>query len=228
VTESRIAENPLTAEFSFEELPDGIHLNWKNNEQKLSFVHSFSRDKYFRRISATNQALLKACNNRQRSIETVLDLTGGWGIDGFTLAYHDKQVTLIEQNEQVYSVLSRSLDNARKQECTENAVKRIKPLNINSLEYLNNLAQTFDCIYLDPMFPSHKSTAKPGKEMQLLQKLTTNLDIDACFEVALTKAKNRVVVKRPAKARLISELKPDLAYREKTVRFDVYLTSGNV
>ena len=227
MAEPDITEDAQPAEFSIEELADGIQLNWFNNEQRLSFVHSFSRNNYFRRISATNQALLKACNNRQHSIKTILDLTGGWGIDGFTLAYHGKQVTLLEQNEQVYSVLSKSLDNARKQEHTENTVKRIKPLKINSLEYLNNLNQTFDCIYLDPMFPSHKSTAKPGKEMQLLQKLTANLDIDACFEIALTRAKNRVVVKRPAKARSISGLKPDLAYREKTIRFDVYLTTGN-
>ncbi|MCP4188549.1 MAG: class I SAM-dependent methyltransferase, partial [Gammaproteobacteria bacterium] len=76
------------------------------------------------------------------------------------------------------------------------------------------------------MFPTHKSTAKPGKEMQLLQKLTNNLDIEACFELALLKADNRVVVKRPAKSRPFASRPADLTYREKTIRFDVYLTAG--
>ncbi|MCP4232737.1 MAG: class I SAM-dependent methyltransferase, partial [Aestuariibacter sp.] len=84
----------------------------------------------------------------------------------------------------------------------------------------------YDCIYLDPMFPAHKSTAKPGKDMQLLQKLTHNLDIEACFELALTKAGNRVVVKRPLKSKPFTDRRVDMSYREKTIRFDVYLAAG--
>jgi hypothetical protein len=34
-----------------------------------------------------------------------------------------------------------------------------------------------------------------------------------------------VVVKRPAKADRLTALKPDIVYREKTIRFDVYLTA---
>jgi 16S rRNA (guanine1516-N2)-methyltransferase len=75
------------------------------------------------------------------------------------------------------------------------------------------------------MFPERKSSAKPAKEMQLLQKLTGNLDVLDCFELALQKATNRVVVKRPAKAETLTQRIPDLTYREKTVRFDVYLCS---
>lgn len=82
-----------------------------------------------------------------------------------------------------------------------------------------------DCIYLDPMFPSHKSSAKPAKEMQILQRLTDNRGIESVFELALAKAQKRVVVKRPAKAGNLAGIKPDIVYREKTIRFDVYLTA---
>jgi 16S rRNA (guanine1516-N2)-methyltransferase len=75
------------------------------------------------------------------------------------------------------------------------------------------------------MFPRHKSGAKPAKDMQILQALTANVEIDSCFERALQKARRRVVVKRPAKAASLARLKPDLVYREKTIRFDVYLTT---
>ena len=210
-------------------LPDGVRVIWTEPGSTLSFDHSFSRANRFNRIKDRNQALLKACNNRQRNINFILDLTGGWGIDSFTLAFHGKQITLIEQSQEVHSVLSKSLANALQEKHTSNAAKRINTLNINSLDYLSSLDKNarYDCIYLDPMFPSHKSTAKPGKEMQILQKLTSNLNIDDCFELALTRAKNRVVVKRPAKANAISTLKPDMTYREKTIRFDIYFTSGN-
>ena len=51
-------------------------------------------------------------------------------------------------------------------------------------------------------FPAHKSTAKPAKEMQILQALTDNTDIESCFALALSKARKRVVVKRAARAAL--------------------------
>ncbi|MCP4485868.1 MAG: class I SAM-dependent methyltransferase [Gammaproteobacteria bacterium] len=209
-------------------LGDGIEIVWADASQSISFVHSFSRAASYQRLGSTNQAILKACNNKQRSIKTVLDLTAGWGIDSFILARRGKQVTLLEQNEVVFSIVSQSLANALLQKHTEIAAQQIKALRINSLDFLNSLDNNseYDCIYLDPMFPAHRSTAKPSKEMQLLQKLTNNLDIEACFELALTKASNRVVVKRPVKSAPFVDKPADLTYREKTIRFDVYLTAG--
>ena len=61
--------------------------------------------------------------------------------------------------------------------------------------------------------------------MQILQYLTRNENIENSFDLALQKAGNRVVVKRPAKARPLTDLSPDLVFREKTIRFDVYLTT---
>ena len=75
------------------------------------------------------------------------------------------------------------------------------------------------------MFPAHKSGAKPAKEMQILQALTDNSNIEACFELALARARKRVVVKRSAKAAPLGQHKPDLVQRAKTIRFDVYLTA---
>ena len=75
------------------------------------------------------------------------------------------------------------------------------------------------------MFAARKSGAKPGKEMQVLQALTENLDLEACFERALETARKRVVVKRPARSAAFAAVAPDLVYREKTIRFDVYLTA---
>lgn len=195
-------------------------------EAQLGFQHSFVSGALPVRARQSTQALLKACSNKQRNIKTVLDLTAGWGIDSFTLAWHGQQVTLLEQNELVHAIVAYSLSRLVAEHHSVAVAERLFIKNINANSYLRSLAAKleYDCIYLDPMFPRHKSSAKPAKEMQILQALTANVEIDSCFELALQKARRRVVVKRPAKAALLSALKPDLVYREKTIRFDVYLT----
>lgn len=217
---------PVKPRITIEQQAESVKVVWADSSETLSFTHSFTDQRlFYQRITASNQTLLKACSNKRHSIHKILDLTAGWGIDGFILAQHGKQVTMLEQNPLIHSVVSRSLLNASKISRTKAAAQRIVLELGNSIDYLQTLDRDkCDCIYLDPMFPEHKSNAKPGKEMQLLQKLTENLDIEACFELALQKAGNRVVVKRPARATSISSLKPDLSYREKTIRFDIYLT----
>lgn len=226
----------MATHISSEDLPDEVvvikhadyvRITFKDSKQSLSFDHSFHNNAlFYQRIEPANQAILKACSNKQRSINTVLDLTAGWGIDSFILAQHGKQVTMLEQNSLITSILSTSLDNAAKHSRTKQAVDRMTLKTGNSLDYLRSLENKpgFDCIYIDPMFPQRKSGARPAKEMQLLQKLTDNLDMVSCFEQALQKATNRVVVKRPAKAGTLTSRKPDLSYKEKSVRFDIYLS----
>lgn len=209
-------------------LKDQVMVTWSSGRETLNVSHSFTDPNlFYSRMIDRRQALLKACSNKQHSIRQVLDVTAGWGIDSFILAQHGKQVTMLEQNAFIYSVLSTSLSNACRHSHTQAAAQRLTLKFGNSFDYLQRLEscpKQYACIYLDPMFPAHRSNAKPGKAMQLLQYLTRNTDIDACFSLALQKAGKRVVVKRPVKAAAISTLKPDLRYQEKTVRFDVYLT----
>ena len=213
---------------SLTEKENGIQITWFDEAQKIEFTHSFhDAGQFYSRITPVNQGLLKACNNKQRNIRTLLDLTGGWGLDSFILAQHGKQVTMLEQNKLLHSIISHSLSNASQHSHTKAAGSRIELVLANSADFLRtwDKARPFDCIFLDPMFPEHKSGAKPGKEMQILQKLTGNLDIEDCFETALKSALKRVVVKRPAKSPALADRKPDMTYREKTIRFDVYLTA---
>jgi 16S rRNA (guanine1516-N2)-methyltransferase len=213
------------ARFSFAATDDGIDIGFA--EHNIRFKHSFLSGPFARRAGQSNQALLKACNNKQRNIHTLLDMTGGWGIDSLSLAAHGQQVTLLEQNELVFAIVAYSLGCLAATQDGSSLTSRITLKRINAYEYLQSADSDagFDCIYLDPMFPDHKSTAKPAKALQVLQALTENRDIDSCFEFALETARKRVVVKRPARAVKLSNLKPDLVYREKTIRFDVYLTS---
>ncbi len=85
-------------------------------------------------------------------------------------------------------------------------------------------------IYLDPMFPEKKKSAKSGKESILLKCLaaqTTEDEEGRLLDVALQVAK-RVVVKRPRLAPTLKSsskkfLRPTMQYEGKAVRYDVYV-----
>ena len=196
-------------------------------EEELAYYHSFVVGPIAQRARQSGQALLRACGNRQRSIRKVLDLTAGWGADGFTLASHGRQIHLLEQNPLLCAVLEYS--RSRLHDGGARAAETAERMTIECAESSDYLRESdageYDCIFLDPMFPARKSGALPGRDMQILQILTGNTDIGQCLDFALERARNRVVVKRPARAPRLGEDKPDIVYREKSVRFDVYLTA---
>jgi 16S rRNA (guanine1516-N2)-methyltransferase len=194
---------------------------------RLRFHHSFISGPVATRAAQSTQLLLKACNNKQRSIDKILDVTAGWGVDSYILARHGHKVTMLEQNQLVYAIVACSLELLAADANAGVTANRMNIENTDANRYLHGLAgdREYDCIYLDPMFRAHKSGAKPAKEMQILQAITANVDIDDCFEAALLKAGKRVVVKRAAKAPPLNQLKPDLVYRAKSIRFDIYLTA---
>ena len=192
----------------------------------LAFHHSLVSGSLVQRAPQPGQAICKACNNKLRNLRQVLDLTAGWGGDGLALAHHGQSVTWLEHHPLVHAILGYSLAQLKISAKYESIASLLHLEAGHALEFLQTLPDQheYDCIFLDPMFPAHKSGAKPGKELQILQALTDNQDIDACFETALQVARKRVVVKRPLKAPTLSESKPDICYREKSIRFDVYLT----
>ena len=211
-------------------LPLAVHADARGvevgpSEPKIAFYHSFVTGALARRASQSRQALLRACNNKGRDIETVLDLTAGWGADSLTLARHGQRLTLLEQDALIHAILAYSLRSLAQDPAGAAIASRMSLENTAAEAYLQKLdpARAFDCIYLDPMFPPHKSSAKPAAEMQLLQAMTGNREIETCFRLARAKARRRVVVKRPLKAPDLTGEKPDIVYREKSIRFDVYL-----
>ncbi len=204
----------------------GVSVHWP--QENIRFQHSFVVGELVRRAKQANQGILKACSNRKNTISTVLDLTGGWGQDSFILATHGKAVTFVEKNDTVFEVVEHSLRKLGETQPDHQLLRHLFIVHSNALDFLERPdIPIFDCIYLDPMFPAHKSGAKPSKSLQLLQQLTDNEDIDSVFSLALQQAGNRVVVKRPLKASLLTAREPELCVREKTIRFDVYLTNSS-
>lgn len=86
---------------------------------------------------------------------SIIDLTGGFGVDCYYFSKQFKEVTHCELNTKLSQIVAHNF----KQLETNN----IKCLNINGIEVLNELNQTFDYIYIDP---SRRNDVK-GKVFQL-------------------------------------------------------------
>ncbi len=80
-----------------------------------------------------------------------------------------------------------------------------------------------DIVYVDPMFPLRKKSAKVKKEMQAFHAIVgIDPDADDLLANALAVARYRVVVKRPVGAGFLAETKPNYSLEGKSTRYDIY------
>ena len=205
----------------------------KNNKQKIESIHvDFAEGKaQHRRLhgGGKGQDLAKAIGFHKIPNPTVLDLTTGMGADAFVLATLGATVTMVERNPIVHALLKDAIDRARLKDDAElqEILDRMILVNQNATKVLDDLDHNDypDVIYLDPMFPARSKSAQVKKEMQFFHEIVGNdEDSGSILLLALTKAKKRIVVKRP---RLAEKLTPKikLAFQiiGKSTRYDIYL-----
>ena len=173
------------------------------------------------------QAIAKAVGLKQGvAPPTVLDATAGLAKDAFVLAGLGCSMTLIERSPVIAELVRDAINRAGENELFQNIIQHGFHLhNASSIEYLTNLETNYpDVIYLDPMYPERKKSASVKKNMQLLQKLLGHdTDTQALLDIALKKARKRVVVKRPKGAEPLSPLAPTYQVESKKTRYDIYI-----
>lgn len=171
-----------------------------------------------------NQPMAKACGLDKHPKWKILDATAGLGKDAFVLASLGAQITLCEQHVALYSLLVDAIHRASQVEEVADIVKRMTCMQGNSIEYLDRGDMDADVIYLDPMYPHRKKSAKIKKEMQVLQQLVGHEgNAEKLLNTALKTAKNRVVVKRPKQAGPLNDLTPSYKVSSANTRYDVYV-----
>ncbi len=175
------------------------------------------------------QPLARAIGLKPNINPEVLDLTAGLGRDSFVLASLGCTVHLLERSPVIAALLQDGLQRAEK----ETDFKQIMTPRLNlhytdALNYLKELANYPDTIYLDPMYPHRQKSALVKKEMRIFRHLVGN-DEDApqLLQLALSRAKKRVVVKRPKGAPTLDQLKPNWIIESENTRYDVYLSQLN-
>lgn len=175
-----------------------------------------------------SQPVAKAVGLGKGHVPTVIDATAGLGGDSFVLACLGCQVTMIERSPVLAALLADGLARAAEDPAIGTLVReRLRLVHGNSTELLAaDPALTADVIYLDPMYPHRQKNSLVKKEMRLLRLLLgDDTDSAALLAAALSRAKRRVVVKRPRLAPAIDGVSPSFAYSGKSSRFDVYLVT---
>ncbi len=177
-----------------------------------------------RRRGGHNEPLGRAVGVGKWDRLTVVDATAGLGRDSFVLADLGCEVTLLERDPPVFALLRDGLARGRSGDdawVTE-VCRRMSLVRADAREWLRE--HRADVVYLDPMFPARRKSARVKKEMWLFQQLLeANDPADGLLEAALVAACKRVVVKRPAREAPLAGAEPGFAIPGKTVRFDVYL-----
>jgi 16S rRNA (guanine1516-N2)-methyltransferase len=180
------------------------------------------------RGGSRREPLARAIGLRGSTKPTVLDATAGLGRDAFMLAVLGCQVTIIERSPVIHALLGDGLERAHGNPRLSTALKRLSLHRRDSIHYLEHLPRRNapDVIYLDPMYPHGDRSALNKKEMRLLRQIVGN-DKDAVdlLAVALTRARRRVVVKRPRLAPGLQGAPPTVQIKGSTTRYDVYATA---
>jgi len=176
------------------------------------------------------QMIAKAVGVSGKFRPNIVDLTAGLGADSFVLAGLGCNVVMTERNPIVHLLLQDGLSRALaygyvKDPLLLDIIGRMQLKEIDGLRYLKNIQDDKfpDVIYLDPMFPLRKKSAKVKKEMQALHHVVGNDDDSyALLDRALAKAKYRVVIKRPSHADFLADKKPNYSLEGKSTRFDIF------
>ena len=205
-------------------------LNSAEPNTKAIFVDFEAGKSRHRRLygGGKGQDFSKALGLQKFPGATVIDATAGLGGDSFVMATLGCNVTMLERNPIVQQLLGDGLARGDSSENSEvqAIATRLRLVQQQSIDYLESLdADEFpQLIYLDPMFPQREKNALVKKEMRFFHDIVgKDEDSAELLEVALTRAIERVIVKRPAKAETLNARKPDFEIKGKTVRYDVYL-----
>ena len=211
-------------------LPNGLEL--RRDEAGLALVRGdmalrcdfTSMLPRLRRDRLAHELLVRAARVRGAEHPVALDATAGLGEDSLLLAAAGFEVTLVEHDPVIATLLRDGLERAANEPQLEDIVARMTLIEGDSVEVLAGLAVAPDVVYLDPMFPAKRKDAATKKKLQLFQMLESPCaNEDQLMYAALAARPSKVVVKRPLKGPFLAGKKPSSSLTGKVVRYDVYV-----
>lgn len=178
-----------------------------------------------RRRGGHNEPLGRAVGVGKRECLHIADATAGLGRDSFVLADLGCRVSMLERSATAFALLRNGLSRAQASEDSwlREVSARMTLQRADGRDFLAAMHDRPDVVYLDPMFPERKKSARVKKEMWLFHHLIgPDPQESQLLEAALASASWRVVVKRPVKAPPLEGPVPHHDIPGKTIRFDVY------
>ena len=128
---------------SIQELANQIIAKLKS-EQKLSSWFNTQNIYYPEKISIEQTSSEVTANYKSTLIKgtSIIDITGGFGVDCFYFSKHFKDVTHCEINEDLSIIVKHNYLQLKKE--------NIITFSGDGLEFIKNYKANFDCIYIDP------------------------------------------------------------------------------
>lgn len=170
------------------------------------------------------QDIAKAMGLRAGKTPLIVDATAGLGRDSFLLASLGAQVTLIERSATMHALLADGMERAaREGGQLREIIDRMTLLQGDAKDLLPELGG--EAILIDPMHPPRNKSALVKQELRQVREIVgTDEDAADLVKVALKHARNRVVLKWPAKADPIAGVqKCSHQISGKTTRYDVFM-----
>jgi len=170
------------------------------------------------------QLIAKAVGLKPGIQAHILDATAGLGRDAFVLASLNQSVMMLERSALVAELLECALLDAEQQRELQDIMARMTLQRVDAMSWLSEPgAAMYDVIYLDPMYPESTKSAQVKKEMRAFHHVVgQDADSARLLDLALEKARYRVVVKRPRKGACLDSRKPTLQLMGKSSRYDIY------
>lgn len=201
--------------------------NRNNINQKSIKVDFSSKKNNYRCLNFTkkHEILYKVSGINKSYTPFILDLTAGLGNDSFIFSFLGCRVLMIERHPVIAALLTDGLQRAyQNTKIGDWLKKRLHLIATDSINILESSIFKPDIIYLDPMYPIGKNKSLPKKNMQILRDLIGHHsdDYEKILYMSRKLAKNRVIIKRPAYAKTLSQNKINFFINAKHHRFDIY------
>ena len=195
------------------------------SELSVDFLSGTLRYRYFR-DRKINQDLAKAVGIKRGIRPTICDATAGFGTDSFVFASLGCKVLMIERSPVIWALLRDGLRRAANDKLIGEFIsEKITLLQGDAKDLLKDQDKKYDTVYIDPMYPEMKKSARSKQKMVLLRSVVgIDQDQTELFDTSRAYATRRVVVKRPASAPPISDLPVSYQVKGKSSRYDIYLS----
>ena len=213
----------LSATLEFKNGQYWLHSNIEGeNPIGIEIDKNLSRhEEYFRQSSLHKEILARALGIKGAFRPRILDLTAGLLGDSLLFLSMGCEVFATERNPLVSFLIESSLKNAQ-----HPFLSRFKFKNSEARDILLEKPEV-DVVFYDPMFEDANLKASPKKEMRIFRELiSSDLDAEDVFKLALAFEAKRLVVKRPRLSKSLSNLKPQ-EFVGKATRYDVYFSQNH-
>ena len=205
--------HPDTPKITLHKTSDGYEI--RDNEKNMKLSLSF--DDYSKILLDNKKHQLSKIFKARNS--SILDCTGGFARDAAILASLGNNVTLIERNPLIMSLLVDAREKI-KNDGIRYIFSRIKNRFGNCIDFIRRTDMHFDYIYFDFMFNINKS-ALPSKNEQFLRKIVkndVNENVDIIHET-IQRVRSKIIIKEHISSNDYDNFDIINTYKGKTVKY---------